>query len=359
MAINLNSLILENKNLTSTMDEINVEECLTNQTLYTLRLLHEEFREADKEFYRSVYEADSLVAVNESFSDFFIKIKDIIVKFLKYLKSLVDRFNNSLHKIVSSQKYLLKHEDDLKKFNSDCEFEFDGYKFTIDPNIPVCNAVIDLGGFVKLDFSQLANAGDNKAKKTLIKNCADTLNNNITNGYFDEKRAEVINKKGSIYESEFANELFQVFRDGYDSTSQFTVTSSIVTECLTGIKQYKSVENDVKSKKVEMEKQYKNLETLIDKMITSTRNKSTYTIDVAGEDGQKGITLDNDSMNQLNLYVKGLLNQVTQLTTIHSLAFTYKLDAIKDKYNQDKRILYIAMSKVYKDKNIRQGEVVK
>ena len=175
----------------------------------------------------------------------------------------------------------------------------------------------------------------------------------------DEKRAEVINKKGSIYESEFANELFQVFRDGYDSTSQFTVTSSIVTECLTGIKQYKSVENDVKSKKVEMEKQYKNLETLIDKMITSTRNKSTYTIDVAGEDGQKGITLDNDSMNQLNLYVKGLLNQITQLTTIHSLAFTYKLDAIKDKYNQDKRILYIAMSKVYKDKNIRQGEVVK
>ena len=343
MAINLNSLILENKNLTSTMDEINVEE----------------FREADKEFYRSVYEADSLVAVNESFSDFFIKIKDIIVKFLKYLKSLVDRFNNSLHKIVSSQKYLLKHEDDLKKFNSDCEFEFDGYKFTIDPNIPVCNAVIDLGGFVKLDFSQLANAGDNKAKKTLIKNCADTLNNNISNGYFDEKRAEVINKKGSIYESEFANELFQVFRDGYDTTSQFTVTSSIVTECLTGIKQYKSVENDVKAKKVEMEKQYKNLETLIDKMITSTRNKSTYTIDVAGEDGQKGITLDNDSMNQLNLYVKGLLNQVTQLTTIHSLAFTYKLDAIKDKYNQDKRILYIAMSKIYKDKNIRQGEVVK
>lgn len=360
MAIGLNSLILENRNLTSIMDTTTVnDECYLYSTIAFLREMNEDFRECDREFYRSLYEADSMVALNESFSDFFEKIKDIIQKFLKYIKSLVDRFITALHRIVGSEKHLLKNEDKLKKFNSDCEFDFDGYTFTIQPNIPVCNALAEFNSnFVNLDFSKFDSSKTNRDKKSYIKDLHDKLKNDIDNDKYDKFRGQVIGKgdKYYIYQSEFGNELFQVFRDDSDSTSVFTVTSSVVLECLNSLKGYKSAEKDIKAKKKEMESEYKTIEKQIDRLITTNRENSVYTLDVDSTYDLKGsgkLTVDTDTMNELNSYIKSLVNQVTEMSTIHSMAFSYKLDALKDKYNQDKRILYIALSKVQKDKDLR------
>ena len=87
MAISLNSLILENKDLSSiveTSDTFN--ESYISSVFTYLTEMYNEYREADKEFYRSLYEANSMVAINESFADFFGKIKDVLHKFLKYIK---------------------------------------------------------------------------------------------------------------------------------------------------------------------------------------------------------------------------------------------------------------------------------
>lgn len=361
MAIGLNSLILENRNLTSIMDTTTVnDECYLYSTISFLREMNEDFRECDREFYRSLYEADSMVALNESFSDFFEKIKDIIQKFLKYIKSLVDRFITALHRIVGSEKHLLKNEDKLKKFNSDCEFDFDGYTFTIEPNVPVCNALAEFNkDFVNLDFSQLdGSSKSNSDKKQYIKNLHDKLKNKLDNDEYDKFRGQVIGKGDNyyIYQSEFGNELFQVFRDDSDTTSVFTVTSSVVLDCLNSLKGYKSAEKDIKAKKKEMESEYKTIEKQIDHLISTNRNNSIYTVDIDStydSSGPTQVTIDTDTMNELNSYIKSLLNQITEMSTIHSMAFSYKLDALKDKYNQDKRILYIALSKVQKDKDLR------
>lgn len=359
MAIGLNSLILENKNLSSIMDNTIDEECYLYGTISYLNSMNEEFREANKELYRSIYEADSLVAVNESFADFFTKIKDIIIKFLKYLKSLTDRFTTTLHRIVGSKKYIIKNEEELKKFNTDCEFDYDGYTFTIDPNIPVCNALEEFSKeFVRVDFDSIAKETNNKEKKHLIKKVYDSKKNELDNDYYDLFRARVLGRDGQrIYQSEFGNELFQIFRDGSDNTSVFTISSAIINECINSLKSFDTSEKDIKSKKKEMENQYNSILKQIDSMISSNRNNKVYNLDIntGVYDGKTQINLDNDAMNQLNLYVKALMNQITEMTTIHSMAFSYKLDAIKDKYNQDKRILYIALSKIQKDKNIRTG----
>ncbi len=359
MAIGLNSLLLENTNLVSIMDKTPInEECYLYNTVKFLREMNEDFRECNREFYRSVYEADSLVAFNESFGDFFEKMKDIIAKFLKYIKSLVERFITALHRIVGSEKYLIKKEDQLKKFNSNCEFDFEGYNFTISPNIPVCNALVAFNDkFVELDFNQLKDRSKTHAKKKeIIKTAYDNLNTAIDNDKYDKFRQEVIEAPQPIYQSEFGNELFKVFRDDYDNTSTFTVTSSVVTQSLNSLKNYKSSEKDVTDKKKDIENQYKAISKQIDKLITSNRSSQYYNVDINTEFGGGTVNLDNSAMNQLNLYIKALMTQITEMSTIHSMAFSYKLDALKDKYNQDKRILYIALSKVEKDKDIRRGD---
>lgn len=358
MPIGLNSLLIENANNSSILNDTVDNISFTSSMLSFLKEMADDTREANKEYYRSIYESENLVSINESFGDFFEKIKEIIKKFLKYIKSLFERFISALHRLVGSEKYLLKKEtgEKLKKFNSDHEFEFDGYEFTIEPNIPICNALAEFSNsFVGIDFNNLKQSND---KKKTIKTVYDDLKNEIEGSKYDTLRAEVIGKTTPIYQSEYNNELFELFRNDSDNTSVFTVTNSVVLKCYDSLKNYKSVEKEVLAKKKEIDNQYNSISKQLDHMITVNRDKAMYkvSIDKTIYDGDD-IELDNDAMNQLNLYVKLLTNQITEMSTMHGTAFSYKLDALKDKYNQDKRILYIALNKVEKDKKYRAGEI--
>ena len=353
MAISLNSLILENKDLSSiveTSDTFN--ESYISSVFTYLTEMYNEYREADKEFYRSLYEANSMVAINESFADFFSKIKDVLNKFLKYIKSLFDRFNTTLHRMIGSDKYLLKNEETLNKFNTDCEFEYDGYTFTISELIPELDTHVNFEGLLDIDWKSIGK--NDKDNKKLIKEKLDKLKNALENDYYDDVRAGVLGLKDPIRESDYTDELLKIFRDGDNNSHIFTVTSSVVRTSYTGLKDYKNIESNVKNKKREIEDKYKKIQNRVDKMINVTLKDKRYQVSVDGYNDD--LDLDNETMQQLNLYVKLVTEQVIKMTTIHSLAFSYKLDALKDKMMQDKKILYIAMSKVLKDKNIRNGE---
>lgn len=354
MAISLNSLILENKDLSSiveTSDTFN--ESYISSVFTYLTEMYNEYREADKEFYRSLYEANSMVAINESFADFFGKIKDVLNKFLKYIKSLFDRFNTTLHRMIGSDKYLLKNEETLNKFNTDCEFEYDGYTFTISELIPELDTHVNFEGLLDIDWKSIGK--NDKDNKKLIKEKLDKLKNALENDYYDDVRAGVLGLKDPIRESDYTDELFKIFRDGDNNSHIFTVTSSVVRTSYTGLKDYKNIESNVKNKKREIEDKYKKIQNRVDKMINVTLKDKRYQVSVDGYNDD--LDLDNETMQQLNLYVKLVTEQVIKMTTIHSLAFSYKLDALKDKMMQDKKILYIAMNKVLKDKNIRNGEM--
>lgn len=364
MSIGLNCLIEAGSIKTnSIMDTVIEDFCYTSSMLNNIAEMNFNYRIADKEFYKAVYESQDLTAVNEAFIDFFTKIKEIIKNFLKYIKTLLDRFITVLHRMVGSEKYLLKHEDILKKFNVEHEFDFDGYEFSIEPNIPVCNALVEFdSSFVDLDFTQLSkDTSDAKQKenKDAIKGKVKKIKDKLEADYYDEMRAKVLGRTdgSSIYESDYNNELFEVFRSGADSTSIFTVTSGTVTDSLNNMKNYKKVEKDIKDKKKEMENQYEAISKKLDKMVSSTKKGGFYTVELDSDISSDSLKLNNDAMNQLNLYVKTLTDQISRMTTIHGTAFSYKLDAIKDQYEQDKRILYIAMSKIQKDKEYRKGDI--
>ena len=61
------------------------------------------------------------------------------------------------------------------------------------------------------------------------------------------------------------------------------------------------------------------------------------------------LVVSQDTLNKLDLYMKAKADQVVKMSSIHSMAFSYKLDAITDRTKQDKKILYTALSKVTKD----------
>lgn len=277
MAISLNSLILENKDLSSiveTSDTFN--ESYISSVFTYLTEMYNEYREADKEFYRSLYEANSMVAINESFADFFSKIKDVLNKFLKYIKSLFDRFNTTLHRMIGSDKYLLKNEETLNKFNTDCEFEYDGYTFTISELIPELDTHVNFEGLLDIDWKSIGK--NDKDNKKLIKEKLDKLKNALENDYYDDVRAGVLGLKDPIRESDYTDELFKIFRDGDNNSHIFTVTSSVVRTSYTGLKDYKNIESNVKNKKREIEDKYKKIQNRVDKMINVTLKDKRYQV---------------------------------------------------------------------------------
>jgi len=134
------------------------------ETLNFITELNAEYNSETKAFYRAIAESgnDSQV-INESFSNFFAAVKKLIDKFLAFIKRLVQKFITHLNGLVKSDKYLIKHKDDFKKFSSKNEFNFEGYTYTFENNVPVINALAefngeDLSGTPGKDFFDLFKA---------------------------------------------------------------------------------------------------------------------------------------------------------------------------------------------------------
>ena len=56
--------------------------------------------------------------------------------------------------------------------------------------------------------------------------------------------------------------------------------------------------------------------------------------------------ITNVIYNKIDMYMKAKVTQVQQMSSIHTMAFSAKLQAAKDCFVQNKSILYKALSKI-------------
>ena len=54
--------------------------------------------------------------IHEAFSDFTSKVKEIIQKFLNFIKSVFNKFIISMNKLIKSDKYLKDHKKEFSNF---------------------------------------------------------------------------------------------------------------------------------------------------------------------------------------------------------------------------------------------------
>ena len=327
------------------------------ETLEEFTKFRQEYIDCRKALYKSILEqgntSDSEV-LNESFSDFYDKVKEIIGKIIKFLKSLVERFITALHKIVMSEKYLLKHEKDFNLFDSRDEFEYDGYIFTISSAIPVCNIVSEFeGGFPQIDMSQLSN--NNVSANTAY---LDNLYSGLTSAtdsddIYDIIRGKVLGLDAPIYKEDFASELFKIYRNGEDEKASITITSSDLVQGIGFLKSYSKTTTEIKRQQGNIEREYKSLEDFMKRIINKTETDATDIVKLTmvnptDKQTKGNYNVSKDTMATLDMFINAKVNQIMEVSSIHSLAFSAKLDAIKDEYRQTKSILYKALSKIEK-----------
>lgn len=318
------------------------------ETMSFLLGIHKEFNEANKCFYRGIVEsAGNDVVIQESFGDFFDKVREIIDKLLKFIKSLFERFLTALNSFVKREKYLLKHEADFAKFDRIHEFRYTGYEFSFSPEIPIVDAKAEF------DYGFIFNIGDNDkptaipANEESMRTKLTMLNSTLNSGdWYDRFRAKVIGEEDSvILSSDFATELFKTYRSDKSSAEDFDATSSSVMAALSRFKAHKSATDTARRTKDNIDREYAQVKKQVDNMLKLNYPSGVKTANVIGP-GNTTKPLTGAEITLMDLFVKAKVNQIQEMSSIHSLAFSAKLDALNDCFKQDKAVLYRALSKI-------------
>lgn len=330
---------------------VDFEESYFATTVNFIMENRNEYTKAKITLYKSISEATSERVVLESFSDFFVKIKEIIDKFLKFLKSLFARFLTNLNKLIESESYLKKHKKDFSDFKDSDKFDINGYKYTFTDNIPSPNIILD---FNKDLFTDLLNDNNNnKISVSIVQTTNVNMVSNLDNKC-DGFRAAVLGKSEGISISDFTNELFKVYRDGKIDTESMTIDRAYVRNAVDRFFSYSNTKKSINSQYAQVSDAYKRVDSQVKDIVkrNGDLNKTAFTdnLKAAGvstvDIDTVGTVMSSDLMVQLDIYVKHKIEEIQKCSDIHALAFSAKLDAMKDCYRQDKAILYTALSRI-------------
>ena len=340
MGISLNNYL----SIDNTTDLTSMYESDTNYTVEAIKFINEmnkDYYTERSNFIKSIYESGSNEElITESFKDFFEGIKKIIDKFLAFIKKLFNQFITQMNKFISSDKYLKKNKDKFTKFSSENEFEYIGYKYTFDKNIPLIFAESEF----KFDFENVMNPD------YLIQNNRDTLVVKLKDGYYDKFRADVLQRTNeNIYEEDFEKELFEEYRDHSSEKYPIIVTSEIVDKCLYRFLNYSEMQKLVKTTKDDIDKQYENIKKFLKNDFKTDERKQELINKFEDEANKTNTKISiKEIETQFDLLMSMKTDQVVKMANIHSLTFGAKLEAMKSCLKQDKEILYKALSNIEK-----------
>lgn len=345
--------------LESTMDT-DTDHSFFIESLNFLVEMKEEYNTHNKKFYKTILESQGEFSIiNEGFNEFFNMIKSIIEKIINFVKKLFNRFITLIMGMVSSEKYIRRNKDYLSKFDSKYNFNYDGFKFTFSGNVPSLSALTTFNkSFDELKLEEKndndnlsslmgsAKEADTSKAANALRQKYDELLDNLQDNIYDVYRGQTIGTSESISQSEYAEELFKIFRDGETRKSKIEINSSKVMECYDRFDKYEKTTDKVKKDKNQIEKDYTNLK----KKIESSLKREANGVHVfTHKDSDKLNIADKDVINTLDLFVKAKANEIQELSNIHIMAFSAKLDAMRDCFKQDKNILYKALGKIQGD----------
>ena len=344
---------LINVNRLATLD---LEECYTSQVVAFINECRSEMTDKKIRFYKSLNEATNDRLVLESFADFFAGVKDIIAKFVKFLRKLVDKFVATIMKLVKSDNYIKKHKDVFNHIESDMEFTFKGFEYIFLPTVPLSTAAL---GFTNTLFDDLYGSAkrqltDSDGKLT-AQSVRDTVIAMDLEKDYNAFRGKVIGKEGTIiYISEFSEELYKVYRNGCMDTANIEANTSYIRNCLNRFLGYDKMQKEVTHQRDEIIRAYDQVQKEVENITkrNTDLDSKAFLSRLPADNGITGVEttgsgtmMASELMVQIDAYVNAKINQIQEYSNIHLLAFGAKLDAMKECLNQDRNVLYTALQK--------------
>lgn len=322
-------------------------------------------------FYKEILEAGTDSSLLLEASDGLLSsIRGIIDKFIAFIKKIVTKFITALKSMVKSDKYLKKYKDRFKDFSADNEFEMSIYRYTHiqDDSFPNMNAY---NVYKTNDFAKGANT------TTDVVSYSAQIYDDFLSGlddWYDKFRGVVLTNADSTgigtgvqsYSAgEFSKELKEKFRNGDSSPSITTITATEVREAYDRFESYDKTITHIEKMKKKLEKEYNAIKKDIKNLTAAYSNDfggDTLTVTFRDnmENDYNGASDEDKKKVDANItsFIKAKTEQIDKMCTIHSLAFSAKLDACKECYAQDKALLYKALKQINKTYNFMKESVI-
>lgn len=333
---NFDRIVTENFDLKDYIQRTQADEVFLHTTLNTLSKLNESVNGSIKKLYTSVLEADSKAEENKYFCETFKEFKEVVCNFISDMNVMLGRFSIELDNIVDANKDLLEDDNYITNYNGGCVVNATKYK-NLNSDFPKVDPILvykkefDKIGTLMQDIGNLAS---NEVKLKVIVSVYNDFAKDLNTGW-NEKIISSIVGDGATSDN-YAEALYNLYREG---SKEVEITKSLLfsaKNCLLGYKQYVSLTtSSIQSILDEFEKIALDVESMVFRNEDNKLRIDTPTDGVENRDYQ----LDVYSTNQLNIFMKAKIAQITQLCNLYSIAISMKLDAIKEYVNQNKNIL--------------------
>lgn len=332
--------ILESESVFQNMKQLfaqPVNELYLCSAIKELDKINEEFRELNKNSFKSILEAETKTEENTQFCEYFKQFKAIIDKFCNKINELASKSVINIENIVYTYKDLIE-DDNLA--NSFVPFNMELYKFKNldDREVPEFKAKkcfakeFDNIGLLMQDLGPIAS---DEAKLKIIASVYNTLKKDMDEEFL-EKCAEKLLDDEYDKKKSFSEQVYNLFREGKEDKK---IEKFDIQEAKSVLMNYIRYTETIKAMATKLIEDFTYIGNSMQDMIF--QNKSCTMKIETETDGvvNREYNLNTYSMNQFNIFMKTKTSQISQVANMYMVAFSIKLDSIADFINQNKDIL--------------------
>ena len=300
-------------------------------------------REMMEDVFNSSSNNNPIIAFNESF-DFGNIVKSIIDFFIESIKKIYRSFKGLLSKIFGGDKILNKYKSQLLNYNHTLKVYFDHYNYTnLDVDIPPSSLISIFQEEYDTLYESLEKITGIKEKAVIISKLNE-LSDSISkddDSYFNKLRRNIMSSsykgnKAAITEGDFIRELKLLFRNNMEKPSKEDIPSYEVRKSAEIFFNGKSLENNIKQQSKRIEKSSYELKQKLEKISPSNFMKEYQPIDY-------------DIEFALNRLLKLKSDRMSKACNIIVIAYSEKLQSVKDAVVQYRRVLHEAVKELIKE----------
>lgn len=305
--------------------------------IYSLNLL----RESDNNINEMLKKIHIGAILSESKNEYYLKefsigdtIKTIIDWFIKMIQQIWGKFKSMFQKIIYNDETIKKYEDKLRNLKGSFNIDFERYNYTcFDADIPSINLKTQFNTDYNDLISKLESIRDLKSKQERIYRMqvieSEVSTRSKDPAYYDKVRQITLGLPYMVSSDNYAEELFNKFRDG--GSFRFSKIDRIeVSIILDRYLKSKEIKKQLEESKKETIKSADDVKSKIGRLSLQKLNFSYVPYDMEEE------ILFNKIINTKT-------GEVSNVCNIFVMAFSAKLDAVKEAIAQDKRILFEAI----------------
>lgn len=336
---NLSELFTESTSYNVLANPVSGERYI-NTAIRELEKFNTSVNESTISLYKCISEAETKEKENSVFCNYFEEIDKAIQDMINKIQSTHSRFIINIDNMVDANKDIINNTDlimNCKPF----VYHFVKYQNINNSNFPKMNPLEVFNNefdFIGQLMQEIGPTASNQAKLKVIA----TVYNKLNTSSVDITKKCIENMIGTVEDfcpSKFPEKLFGMFREGEEDRP---IDKGLLYNMKISFDNYQKITSSCEDSVNTLVSQ---LETISEKIRSIIVGNSNNKLKIeTPTDGIKNTEykLDTYSMNQVDLFLKTKINQVTQMMNIYYIALAIKLDSTLEYFKQCKNILNAA-----------------